>query len=70
VPFNSPTATAVVMQHVQQAPPPLRVLNVSISRAVEAVVLRALAKRREERFQTAREFADALTAATGFAARV
>jgi len=65
VPFNSPTATAVVMQHVQQAPPPLRVLNVSISRAVEAVVLRALAKRREERFQTAREFADALTAATG-----
>jgi|GEM_PF-3196421 len=63
VPFNSPTATAVVMQHVQHAPPPLRVLNVSISPAVEAVVLRALAKRREERFQTAREFADALTAA-------
>jgi tRNA A-37 threonylcarbamoyl transferase component Bud32 len=63
VPFNSPTATAVVMQHVQQAPPPLRVLNVSISPAVEAVVLRALAKRREDRFQTAREFADALAAA-------
>ncbi|MDB5072429.1 MAG: Serine/threonine protein kinase [Candidatus Eremiobacteraeota bacterium] len=62
VPFNSPTATAVVMQHVQQAPPPLRVLNVSISPAMEAVVLRALAKPREERFQTAREFADALTA--------
>jgi eukaryotic-like serine/threonine-protein kinase len=63
VPFNSPTATAVVMQHVQQQPPPLRVLNASISPAVEAVVLRALAKRPEERFQTAREFADALTAA-------
>ena len=65
VPFNSPTATAVVMQHVQQAPPPLRVLNVSISPAVEAVVLRALAKQRDDRFQTAREFADALSAATG-----
>ncbi|MBV8367328.1 MAG: protein kinase [Candidatus Eremiobacteraeota bacterium] len=63
VPFNSPTATAVVMQHVQQAPPPLRVLNASISPAVEAVVLRALAKRPEERFQTARELADALSAA-------
>jgi serine/threonine protein kinase len=63
VPFNSPTATAVVMQHVQQAPPQLRVLNASISPAAEAVVLRALAKRREDRFQTARDFADALTTA-------
>ena len=63
VPFNSPTPTAVVMQHVQQAPPALRVLNASISPAVEAVVLRAMAKRREDRFQTARDFADALTTA-------
>ena len=60
VPFNSPIATAVAMQHVQQTPPPLRVLNASISPAVEAVVLRALAKQREDRFQTAREFAEAL----------
>jgi tRNA A-37 threonylcarbamoyl transferase component Bud32 len=63
VPFNSPTATAVVMQHVQQAPPPLRILNVSVSAAVEAVVLRALAKRREERPQSAKELADELSAA-------
>ena len=63
VPFNSPTATAVVMQHVQQAPPPLRVLNVSISPAVEAVVLRALAKRREDRQQSAKQLADELSAA-------
>jgi eukaryotic-like serine/threonine-protein kinase len=41
VPFNSPTPTAVVMQHVQQAPPGLRVLNASVSPPVEAVVLRA-----------------------------
>jgi tRNA A-37 threonylcarbamoyl transferase component Bud32 len=63
VPFNSPTATAVVMQHVQQAPPPLRVLNVSVSPAVEAVVLRALAKRREDRQQSAKQLADELSAA-------
>ena len=63
VPFNSPTATAVAIQHVQQVPPPLRVLNASISSAVEGVVSRALAKRPEDRFQTARELADALTAA-------
>ncbi|MBV8367326.1 MAG: protein kinase [Candidatus Eremiobacteraeota bacterium] len=65
-PFNSPTPTAVVMQHVQQAPPPLRILNASVSPAVEAVVLRSLVKRREDRYQTARDLADALTtAATG-----
>ncbi|MDB5072431.1 MAG: Serine/threonine protein kinase [Candidatus Eremiobacteraeota bacterium] len=64
VPFNSPTATAVVMQHVQQPPPALRVLNASVSPAVEAVVLRALAKQREDRFQSARELGEALTAAT------
>jgi len=63
VPFNSPAPTAVVMQHVQQVPPPLRVLNASVSPLVEAVVLRALAKPREDRFQTARDFADGLTTA-------
>ncbi len=65
VPFNSPTATAVVMQHVQQAPPPLRVLNVSIPESVERVVLRAMAKRREDRQQSARELADEFSAAAG-----
>jgi len=63
VPFNSPTPTAVAIQHVQEAPPPLRVLNASISAAVENVVLRALAKRPDDRFANVREFADALTAA-------
>jgi hypothetical protein len=64
VPFNSPTATAVAMQHVQQVPPPLRVLNASITPGVEAVALRALAKRREDRYQSPRMFAEALTAST------
>jgi serine/threonine protein kinase len=63
VPFNSPTPTAVAIQHVQQAPPPLRVINASISPAVEDVVLRALAKRRDDRFRSVRDFADALSAA-------
>jgi len=63
VPFNSPTATAVVMQHVQQEPPPLRILNISVPPPVERAVLRALAKRREDRPQSARAFADELGAA-------
>lgn len=67
VPFNSPTSTAVVVQHVNQAPPSLRAHNLSIPVPVERVVMQALEKRREARPQTASEFARTLTAATQFA---
>lgn len=63
VPFNSPISTAVVVQHVNQAPPSLRALNASISAPVEAVVMRALAKRRDLRQQTAVQLAQELVAA-------
>jgi serine/threonine-protein kinase len=68
LPFNSSTSTAVVMQHVNKEPPSLRSINLSISPAVEAAVLHALAKRREDRPQSAdslaRELAAAVNAAT------
>jgi serine/threonine protein kinase len=57
VPFNSPNSTAVVVQHVNQPPPPLRSKNPSIPASVEAVVLHALEKRREARPQTAEALA-------------
>jgi serine/threonine protein kinase len=60
VPFNSPTSMAVVVQHVNAAPAPLRILNVSISPAVEAVVMHALEKRREARPQSAMALAEEL----------
>lgn len=63
VPFSSPTPTAVVVQHVNQPPASLRTRNASIPPAVEAVVLRALEKRREARQQTAGELAQQLSAA-------
>lgn len=69
VPFDSPTPTAIVVQHVNQQPPPLRSINSSISPAVEAVVLRALAKRREDRPPTAGALAQDLLAAVGGVAR-
>jgi tetratricopeptide (TPR) repeat protein len=65
VPFNSPTSTAVVVQHVTQPPPPLRAINMSISEAVERVVRHALEKRREDRPQSAGALADELTGAVG-----
>lgn len=63
VPFNAPSTTAVVMQHVNQPPPPPRSRNISITPALESVILHALEKRRETRPQTAGMLAQELTAA-------
>ena len=63
VPFKRPTSTAVVLQQVNEPPPPLRGVNPAVSTAVEAVVLQALAKRREARQQSARALAAAFSAA-------
>jgi eukaryotic-like serine/threonine-protein kinase len=68
LPFNSSTSTGVVMQHVNKEPPSLRSINGSISPAIEAVVLRALAKRREHRPQSADALARELRAALNAAA--
>jgi serine/threonine-protein kinase len=63
VPFNSPISTAVVVQHVNQPPPPLRTLNPSISPQLDAAVLHGLEKRREARPQSAGAFAREVAAA-------
>lgn len=63
VPFNSPTAMAVAVSHVNTPPAPLRVLNSSVPPAVETVVMRALEKRRDARPQTAAAFAAEFSAA-------
>jgi eukaryotic-like serine/threonine-protein kinase len=65
-PFRGDTAVAVAYQHISEAPVPPNVLNPSISPALNAVVMRALAKNKDERFQTASDFsADLDIAATG-----
>lgn len=63
VPFNAPISTAVVVQHVNQKPPSLRAINVSISEDLERVVLHALEKKREARPQTATLLSTELNAA-------
>ncbi len=52
-------ATSVIVQHVTTAPPPLRNFNTAIPDQIQEVVIRALAKKPEERYQTAMEFAGA-----------
>jgi len=63
VPFNSPTSTAVIVQHVNQPPPSLREKNPNVSRALERAVLHALEKRREARPQAAAALAEEVAAA-------
>lgn len=57
VPFDSPTPTAIIVQHVTVVPPPLRQINRELSPGIEKAVMRALEKRREDRPQTAGELA-------------
>ncbi|HSE16583.1 MAG TPA: protein kinase [Pyrinomonadaceae bacterium] len=63
VPFNSPSSSGVVVQHVTQAPPSLRSINIAISPAIESVVLNALEKQKDARPKTAGDFAKNLTGA-------
>ncbi len=53
VPFKSAAASAVTIYQVQMPPPPPRAINPNIASGVEAVILSALDKRRENRPQTA-----------------
>jgi serine/threonine protein kinase len=63
VPFRGQTAVGVAMQHVNQPVPPPRELNTRLSPAVERVLLRALAKERNERFGSGAAMLAALTEA-------
>ncbi len=49
-PFDSGSQFAILQAHVSEPPPPLRSLDPEISPALEAVVMRALAKRAADRY--------------------
>ncbi|MDA8433834.1 MAG: protein kinase [Nitrospiraceae bacterium] len=62
VPFKAETPSSVIYKHVYEAPPAPRTINPSVSPEAEAVVLKAIAKKPEDRFQNAVEFREALEA--------
>ncbi|MCD2440839.1 Stk1 family PASTA domain-containing Ser/Thr kinase [Agromyces sp. SYSU K20354] len=65
-PFRGDTPVAVAYQHVSERPVKPSVINPKVSPALDSVVLHALAKNRDERYQTAVEFrTDVDTAAAG-----
>ena len=63
VPYQAETPIAVVLKHINDPLPLPRKVNPAIPEAVERVILKAMAKSPEDRFQTAREMARAIDAA-------
>ncbi|MEO5921377.1 MAG: Stk1 family PASTA domain-containing Ser/Thr kinase [Pseudolysinimonas sp.] len=55
-PFQGETAVATAYQHVSEAPIAPNAINHAVSPALNAVVMRSLAKDRLERYQTAADF--------------
>ncbi len=62
LPFVSKTPQGYLAQHMVAPPRPIREIrpDLNIPPEVEAIVMKALEKRREDRFQSANEFADAI----------
>ncbi len=52
-PFDAPKPVEVAMMHITQPPRPPRELRPTISPALEAVILKAMAKKPEDRYQSA-----------------
>lgn len=67
-PFRGESPVAVAYQHVSETPDAPSEHNPEVSRALDAVVLRSLAKDPFQRYQTAEQFRSALAAAVGGAA--
>jgi serine/threonine-protein kinase len=63
VPFEAESPVSVALKQVSERPRPPSELNPSVSRALDAVVLKALAKDPSNRFASADEFLAALDAA-------
>ena len=57
VPFDGDTTVAVALKHVSEEPASMRSREAKISRALDEVVMRALCKDKEQRYQTAAEMA-------------
>lgn len=69
VPFARSTPYAVTFAHIHEPPPPLRTLRPDLPAAMEAVVLKALAKNPDDRYQRASQLAQDFEASLAPSAR-
>lgn len=61
LPFVSQTPSGYLAQHLYVAPPPMRGARPDVPEPLEAIVQKALAKKREDRYQSAAEMIDAIS---------
>lgn len=64
-PFHEETQIATAMRHLRDVPPPPRSIRAGIPRALESVIMKALEKDPDDRFQSAREMRAALSTSVG-----
>jgi eukaryotic-like serine/threonine-protein kinase len=62
-PFTAPHFAAQARQHIEEEPPAASLLNRTLPESVDAVLARGMAKRPEQRWPTAEDFAQALETA-------
>jgi hypothetical protein len=67
VPFERDQGMAVLLAHLSEPPPPLSSRRPDLPGAADQVLARAMAKTRETRYGSCRDFADALREALGVA---
>lgn len=60
VPFDDPTPANIALMHISQKPPAPRSINPDVSQAVEAVLIKALEKKPQDRYQTGAKLMAAL----------
>ena len=63
VPFKADTATDLMMKHVEVPPPPLVAFRSDVPETIEPILLNALAKNPDRRYQSAAALADDLSEA-------
>jgi serine/threonine protein kinase len=63
VPFTGATPVAIAIKHTMEEPPPITAMNPALPHGVVAVIMKAMAKKPEQRYETAGELAQALRAA-------
>ncbi len=59
-PFPKGTVTQRMLAHLKREPAPVRELRPDVTESLEAIIRKLMAKRREDRFRSAREVAQAL----------
>ena len=68
IPFEGETPLAVVLKHIQEAPPSPQTRNPRIDPRISQIILKCMQKDPKDRYQTVNDLYEALTRATAQAA--